>query len=217
MEEQKWQSISLPFEYPLWQVSVALCLDSWSVPGGTGQSTVGSEVERPAEPWWAVSAQSVLRSPHGLVLQVIFLPSLPFAFGLIYRHFSAHRCPGENMWAWSIKGWQSEARRGAVLTEGLSNTNVLGLPSLCCWIPFPGQPQQWKRHQAHLFAPFSNKIHRAPFPFAYLCSGSRCHYSLRHSPVHSADQGDPLCCIHIVKNVKEHTGFLKISWLQSVF
>lgn len=66
-----------------------------------------------------------------------------------------------------------------MLTEGPSSTNVLGLPSLCCWIPFPGQPQQRKWHQAHLFAPSSNKILRARSPSAYRCSGSRGHCLLR--------------------------------------
>lgn len=65
-----------------------------SLPRGTRQSTDGSEVEHPAEPGWAVLVQSVLCPPDGLVLQIMFLPSLAFASGLIYRYLSAHGCQG---------------------------------------------------------------------------------------------------------------------------
>lgn len=144
----------------------------WPVPGRTGQST---EVEE--------SLDGLSQHSPCCVLQMAwpskscFCPACPLPLVLYTDVFlplgAKEKAHGPGV---SRDGGQ---RGGVVLTEGLSSTNVLGFPILCCWISFPGQPQQCKWHQAHLFALFSNKIPRARSPFPYLCSGSKGHYLLR--------------------------------------
>lgn len=113
---------------------------------------------------------------------------------------------------------------GRVVTGKARCCDASGLSSAALSLSSGNHTSGWP-HSALLFAPISREIPgaRAPFPSIHVMdledvAYSGCHHFFKyrgtegHSPVHRADQGDALLCIDLVEQVKQHTGFLKMSW-----
>lgn len=116
-------------------------------------------------------------------------------------------------------------------TSGLSSADVPGLPLTSAAVSLSsGYHTSGRPHPALLFAPISREIVGARAFFCLICVMPLedvvywgCHHFFRergtegHSPVNHADQGDALLCIDLVEQVKQHKGFLKMSWLWIAF
>lgn len=197
--------------------------------GGRGRAQMAARWRAPAESGRAVSVRSVARVPQMAWSSMCSSsPSCPVPL-VLHTAISLPTCAKEKGPGVSREGSQ---RQGELLCWfGDCPPPCPWAPAdLCCCVPFPGQPQQ--RTTASR-TPLCTRLQRDTWgqsPFCLICAmaleavaylGCHCFFKdgwpERHSAVHSADQGDAPLCVDLVKQVKQHTGFLKMFWIRTAF